>query len=225
MPCVRKSLTVLIVLFACSNPAGPDDTSRNMYRAVRVENGSLQWEKAAWSQGFVFRGFRGIGNPTPERTDPNEQTTFKVLYDDYYLYFMIRCFDSGPITQTTETGNWWDADWIEVNIDGSLSQSTAASYNITAGGLFRSDWITGNGDDWEELPSQAIGVVSIDSGGWVVNMKIPLSELRTVRYKNQVMGLQVHRYLARGKELTNWQPLHGGFLSEWVRQAGRLLLH
>ena len=223
---MRKSLTLLIILLACSNPVGGTyGPSRNVYPAVRVDNGNPQWAKATWSKGFVFRGFRGIGNPTLERTEPSEQTTFKVLYDDYYLYFMIRCFDSGQITQTTESGNWWDADWVEVNIDGSLSQSTAASYNINAGGLFRADWITGNGDDWEEMPSQAIGVVTINSNGWIAKMKIPLSELRTVRYKDQVMGLQVHRYLARGKELSNWQPLHGDFLSEWVSQAGRLLLH
>lgn len=221
---MRKFLPLLILVFACSDPVRPEDPPRRAYRAVQAQNSNLQWGKAQWSQGFVFRGFRSGGEAMHTRTEPSEQTAFKVLYDDHNIYFQIRCNDTGSITRISETGNWWDADWVEVNIDGQLSGTTAVSYNTSAGGLFRADWITGNGADWEGISSQATGTVTIDSDGWIVEMKIPTSELRTVRYKGQIMGLQVHRYLARDRELSNWQPLHGDFLSEWVSQSGRLLL-
>ena len=218
-----KFILPIMILFACGSPTGPDEPSRRAYRAVKIDNGDLQWDRATWSQNFVFRGFRGVGNSTPDRTTPTEQTSFKVLYDNDNLYFLIRCYDNGPVTRISETGNWWDSDWVEVNIDGSLSRETASSFTITAGGVFRSDFITGNGADWEEIPSKASGTVTIDEDGWLSEITIPMSELSPTRYKGQIMGLQVHRYLVRNEELSNWQPLVGDFLSEWVSQAGLLL--
>jgi len=171
------------------------------------------WEIVKWSSDF-------IENDPDENTPPTFQTAFKIIYDAKYLYVAIRAFDSDPdkIERRLSRRDGFEGDRVNVVIDSYNDKRTAFLFTTTAAGVKGDEFATDNGnnidDSWNPIWYTK---TTIDKKGWNAEMKIPLSQLRFGKAKEQVWGLNVVRQLFRKKEMSLWQRVPKdapGFISE-----------
>ena len=155
-----------------------------------------------WERAEPASSFRQIdpdeGKPASERTE------VRVLFDGEALYIGAVMFDSDPsaiVSRLARRDNaTTDSDWFEVFLDSYHDHLTAFEFGITPAGsiLDASIGADGNGDlSWDPVwESQA----RIDSRGWVVEIRIPLSQLRYSEQADAVWGVQFTRKILRKQE-------------------------
>lgn len=171
------------------------------------------WNLVAWSTDF-------IENQPDENTSPTFQTAFKIIYDAKYLYVAVRAFDANPdkIERRLSRRDGFAGDRVSVVIDSYHDKRTAFLFTTTASGVKGDEIATDNGnnidDSWNPIWYTK---TTIDDKGWLAEMKIPLSQLRFGKAKEQVWGLNVVRQLFRKDEMSLWQRVPkdaAGFVSE-----------
>lgn len=175
------------------------------------------WEAAEWAGDFIQR-------QPYEGYPPSQQTVFKVLYDAKNLYVLIRAYDTEPekIERRVTRRDIFSGDMVEINIDSYYDHRTAFSFTINAAGSKGDELISNDGANWDTNWDPVwFGKVSIDSLGWIAEIRIPFSQLRFSKSEVQVWGFQVMRHYFRNEERSFWQPIPrkaGG----WVSYFGEL---
>jgi len=171
------------------------------------------WNIVEWSTDF-------IENSPDENTPPTYQTAFKIIYDAKYLYVAIRAFDAEPdkIEKRLSRRDGFAGDRVNIVFDSYHDKRTAFLFTTTAAGVKGDEFATDNGnnidDSWNPVWYTK---ASIDDKGWIAEMKIPLSQLRFGKAKEQVWGLNVVRQIFRADEMSLWQRVPKdapGFVSE-----------
>ena len=197
------------------------------YRAVEVQgkppviNGQLNdkaWKAAKWDSDFTqFEPY----NLAP----PTQKTAFKVLYDNNNLYVAIRCYDTDPakIERILSRRDKTDGDWVGVGIDSYHDKLTGFVFSANAVGVKWDGKFTN--DDQIDPTWDPVWYVktSIDSSGWIAEMRIPLSQLRFAKTQNHVWGFQVIRKIYRNQEMDIWSPQsksESGWVSHWGELTG-----
>ncbi len=158
------------------------------------------WNEVEWSGEFTQR------EPTQGEA-PSEQTAFKILYDDKNLYVLIRAFDSEPdkIVKRMSRRDGFVGDWVEISIDSYHDKRTAFSFTATASGVKGDEYVTNNGDSWDEKWNPVWYLkTSMDDMGWLAEYQIPLSQLRFADKPEHTWGLQLQRRFFRNQELSHW---------------------
>ena len=211
----RKSLLLILglqVLFICRAEAQQASVEKRTYQTDHVNlhppdiDGKMidpVWDGVDWSGGFTQREPNSGGAPS-------QQTSFKVVYDDKYLYVLIRAFDTEPkkITKRITRRDDFNSDWVEINIDSYFDKRTAFSFTLSAAGGRGDEAISNDGNNWDSSWDPVwYGATSVDDQGWVAEMRIPLSQLRFSGNDNQVWGFQVNRFLFRKEERSSWQDI------------------
>lgn len=177
------------------------------------------WDIVDWAGDFIER------NPD-ENTPPSQQTEYKILYDQNFLYVAYKCYDTEPdkIEKRLSRRDGFAGDRITIILDTYHDKRTAFSFTITAAGVKGDEFVSQNGDNWDESWNPIWYAASkITAGGWVSEIKIPLSQLKFGKSKEQIWGLQVTRQLFRKDERSVWQriPLDApGFISEFGELRG-----
>lgn len=176
------------------------------------------WDAVEWSGDFTQR--------TPkDGVDPSQETAFKILYDDDYLYVLIRAYDTEPdkIVKRMSRRDGFDGDWVEVNIDSYFDKRTAFSFTASVSGVKGDEAISNDGDRWDSTWDPIWYLkTSIDKEGWIAEMKIPFTQLRFSNNKeSQVWGLQINRRFFRNEEKSHWSYFSQEE-SGWVRHFGEL---
>lgn len=173
----------------------------------------VSWNIVKWDTNF-------IENEPDENTEPTYQTAFKIIYDAKYLYVAIRAFDADPdkIEKRLSRRDSFEGDRVNVVIDSYYDKRTAFLFTTTAAGVKGDEFATDNGnnidDSWNPIWYTK---ATIDDKGWIAEMKIPLSQLRFGKAKEQVWGLNVVRQIFRKNEMSLWQRVPKdapGFISE-----------
>ena len=170
-----------------------------------------------WSGDFIQR----LPN---ENEAPTQQTTFTVFYDNKYLYIGILAHDEAMdlINQRMSRRDGYNGDWIEVIFDRYNDISSAVSFSLSAAGVKSDKYISLNGAE-EDIAWNPIWYANsaLNENGWTAEMKIPLSQLRFGKAREQTWGLQVQRRILRKEELSVWQrvPLDA---PGWVSEFGEL---
>ncbi|TDQ32317.1 DUF5916 domain-containing protein [Zeaxanthinibacter enoshimensis] len=172
------------------------------------------WELASWDGNFVE------WQPA-ENTPPGQPTDFKMIYDDKFLYVAIRCFDSVPrkIERRLARRDSFEGDRVTVMIDSYHDKRTAFAFTTTAAGVKGEEFMSDNGRNWDESWNPIWYTdAKVNDAGYTVEMKIPFSQLKFGKAKEQVWGLQVFRTLFRENERSVWQRIPrdvAGFTSEF----------
>lgn len=132
------------------------------------------WQHATAARGFVQK--RPIeGNPARHPTE------VRVLYDDDAIYIGARMFDSEPRTiarQLVRRDGQGNADWFAVGFDPRQDRRTGYAFFVSAANVQRDEYLyndTNADDAWDAVWQSA---VQLDSLGWTVEIRIPLSQLR-----------------------------------------------
>src|SRR6478672_3400624 len=147
------------------------------------------WNGVEWGGDFV-QMMPNEGKP------PSQPTSFKILYDDKFLYIAYRCHDVSPDSIVKRMGRRDDfpGDWVEINIDSYHDHRTAFSFTLSASGVRNDEFATSDGNNWD---ANWNAKTHIGSDGWTAEVKIPFSQLRYGNEKEKVWGIQFMRRLFR----------------------------
>ncbi|HJW28082.1 MAG TPA: carbohydrate binding family 9 domain-containing protein, partial [Saprospiraceae bacterium] len=178
---------------------------RRQYFTHKIDVGAIKldglineaaWKSVDWSEDFI--------QYQPKEGDPPyQQTQFKIVHDDKYLYFASRAFDHEPdsIKARLSRRDEFPGDWIEVNIDSYHDLRTAFSFTLSVSGVKGDEFISENGNHWDESWNPIWDVVThIDSAGWTAEARIPFSQLRYGNQDHPIWGIQVQRRIFRKEE-------------------------
>jgi hypothetical protein len=179
------------------------------------------WQQAQPITGFVQRA----PNPGAAATLPTEA---RILYDDGAVYVSMRMHDPSPDSLVTPLGRrdlaGISSEWAHVMIDSYNDRRTAFRFSVNPRGV-QKDAFHSN-DTNEDLGWDAVwqSGARVDSAGWTVEYRIPLSQLRySGAAGEQTWGIQVTREIARRSEVVDWSRIHpdrNGFVSQFGELAG-----
>ncbi|MFL1894126.1 DUF5916 domain-containing protein [Aquimarina sp. 2-A2] len=175
------------------------------------------WDLVPWTADFIEK-------EPDENTPPSQQTKFKIVYDQKYLYVGFRCLDTeaDKIEKRLSRRDGFQGDWVEINLDTYHDKRTGFSFTITAAGVKGDEFISRNGNNWDGSWNPIwYTATTIDDEGWWAEIKIPLSQLKFGKSKEQIWGLQVTRRLFRKEERSVWQRIPQD-APGWVSEFGEL---
>jgi len=175
------------------------------------------WNTVTWTGDFTQREPQDGGVAT-------QQTAFKIVYDDKFLYVGYKCYDTEPdqIVKRLSRRDGFEGDWVEINIDGYLDKRTASSFTISAAGVKGDEAISNDGNNWDESFNPIwFAKVSSDAEGWSAEIKIPFSQLRFDKKDVQIWGFNVQRRHFRTNSQSSWQYISRDSCG-WVSQFGEL---
>ena len=163
-------------------------------------------DEAAWQAATPVTDFRQYD---PNEGQPaSEKTEARILIDDDAIYIGMRLFDSQPKliqSQLARRDESIEGDLVEVTLDSYHDHLTAFIFRLSAGGARRDATIAPNGNSDNSWDAVWESGASIDSLGWVAELRIPLSQLRYNRnVSEQTWGLQLARKIARKAEIAQF---------------------
>ena len=220
-------LGVLLILSTLAHAITPDTnivkkkyfTQRLSGTAITLDGipSEAAWDAVPWGGDF-------IQNQPNEGKAPSQPTSFKILYDNKFLYIAYRCTDAAPDSIVKRMGRRDDfpGDWVEVNIDSHHDLRSGFSFTLSVSGVRGDEAISENGNNWDGNWNPIwYAKTHVDKQGWTAEVKIPLSQLRYGNEKEKVWGIQFTRRLFRKEERSNWQfiPQNSG---GWVSGFGEL---
>jgi hypothetical protein len=142
--------------------------------------------------------------------EPSEHTTVLAVYDEDYIYFAIRAYDSDP---DRIRGNilfrdrFGSDDYFEVMIDTFNDNENALVFTTNPAGIRRDvdisrdatgppgSWLNADFDTFWDVAAE------VTDEGWFAEMRIPFSSLRFQDAGGRViMGLSLHRIIVRKSE-------------------------
>ncbi|MCB0475007.1 MAG: carbohydrate binding family 9 domain-containing protein [Flavobacteriaceae bacterium] len=179
------------------------------------------WNIVEWGNDFVE------WRPN-ENTVPTEQTKFKIIYDSKNLYVAIKAYDKHPdsIIRRLSRRDGFVGDRTTIIFDSYHDKRTGFSFTITAAGVKGDEFVSQNGDNWDESWNPIwYTATTVDSEGWNAELKIPLSQLKFGKSDEQIWGLQLMRNYFRTQEHSVWQriPIDApGLISEFGELRGLL---
>lgn len=206
---------ILILVIICSFAGKPDTTvvkrtySTAFAKTIPVIDGLGNddcWNLVEWTGNFTQ-------TQPVENKPPTQQTAFKILYDNDNLYVLIRAFDNEPdkISRIMSRRDNFSGDMVFIEIDSYFDKQTDFLFAASASGAKSDAAITQDGqnedDNWNPVWFLK---TTVEDQGWYAEMKIPLSQLRFGKKKEQVFGLQVTRQLFRSQERSLWQFIPKG---------------
>jgi uncharacterized protein DUF5916/cellulose/xylan binding protein with CBM9 domain len=175
------------------------------------------WNSVEWGGDFT--------QLTPnEGKPPSQQTNFKILYDEKFLYIAYRCHDLAPDSIVKRMGrrDEFPGDWVEINIDSYHDQRTAFSFTLSVSGVRNDEFVSNDGNFWDTNWNPIwFAKTHVDDKGWTAEVKIPFSQLRYGNEAEKTWGFQIMRRLFRKDERSIWQyiPQNSGV---WVSGFGEL---
>lgn len=227
---IKPLLLVVIILcplFSVATKTKQPEKEKRSYTTQRIKDkppvidGLIDqniWNTVEWSGDFTQK------TPT-DGADPSQETAFKILYDDDYLYILVRAYDTEPdkIVKRLSRRDGFEGDWVEINIDSYFDKRTAFSFTASVSGVKSDEAISNDGDRWDGTWDPIWYLkTSIDSEGWIAEIKIPFTQLKFSNHKTeQVWGLQVNRRFFRKEERSHWSYFSNDE-SGYVRHFGEL---
>jgi hypothetical protein len=204
-----RSLLLLAIASAIAPAvsAGQQPSSHGavpLLQAVRstspiVVDGKLDdevWLRATAATEFTQR--------EPEEGKPaTEATELRIAYDDHALFIGVRLKDREPrriARQLARRDQDAEADNFAVVLDPHHDHLTGAMFAVSAAGVQQDSTIyndTSMDQSWDAVWESA---VTIDEGGWSLEMRIPYSQLRFPSADRLTFGINAMRYIQRKKE-------------------------
>lgn len=221
----------LLALLAAAQPAAiPVDsplTAPLQIRAIRLAqpiavDAALTepiWQSAQRVTQFVQR------DPT-EGAAPSESTVVYIAYDDAALYVAARLYDRTPDSIVARLGRRdfsTNSDQFTFYVDSYHDKRSGFFFGVNAAGAL-SDGVLFN-DDWDDNTWDGVweGRARIDGQGWVVEMRIPYSQLRFNKAEAYTFGVNFRRNIARRNEI-DYHVLRpkdaSGFVSRFAELVG-----
>jgi len=191
------------------------------YKANRAPIIDGKLDDPAWESANRFTGFKTF-IPDFEKDMP-QKTIAWLSYDEDYLYFAFKCFDTEPekIKATISARDKiLDDDFICVNLDTHNDQQSLYAFYVNPLGIQADTrFAAGKEDASIDLVWQSAG--KLDSDGYSVEVSIPLKSIRFSKNDTVQMGLFLERTIARSRthgSIPEMDPEKGyAFLTQFMK--------
>ncbi len=225
---MKRYLLAMALLICSLDPLAWSNTveiSKRSYTTIHVDSQSIKldgklddaaWNLVEWTGEFI--------QISPKEGEaPAQKTTFKILYDDDYLYVGARAYDDpNQLDAIMARRDNFPGDWLEINIDSRHDRQTAFSFTASLSGVKGDEFISQDGDSWDGNWDPIWDFkTDIATQGWSVEMRIPFNQLRFSDKPEHIWGIQVTRRIYRQNERSTWQFIPSD-LSGWVSNFGEL---
>lgn len=102
------------------------------------------WNAVEWGSDF-------IQYQPNEGKAPSQPTSFKIIYDDKFLYIGYQCHDQSPdsVIKRMSRRDQFPGDWVEINIDSYHDLRTAFSFTISVSGVRGDEIVSNDGTNWD----------------------------------------------------------------------------
>lgn len=206
----KKSFLSIIILFLVLTTSG-QTSEKKQYKAEQITdapviNGILDeaiWQGGSWIDDFTqnepYNGARAT-----------QRTEFKIVFDKDNLYVGVKAYDSSPdsIVNRLTRRDHADGDLVAIMLDSYHDLRTGFVFGISSAGVKYDFMITNDGQNADQSwDPNWWSKTSINSEGWIAEMKIPLSQLRFEENSGDVWGLEMARVLYRKQETSFWQHI------------------
>ena len=219
----QASVAVLLMSPILAQEADPPSVQAVQVEQEPVLDGVL--DEPVWQEASPVGQFR---QRNPQEGNPaTEQTEVRIIYSETAIFFGVTCYDSQPdriiATQRARDADLEFDDSFTILLDTFHSHRNAFWFEMNPLGARFDSWITDEGGrtspEWDERWEVAI---AIGEEGWVAEVRIPFSVLRTPAAEEQVWGIDFRRNIKRKNEEVAWSNYRRDFTFEQVSQAGHL---
>ena len=224
---LRRALLVPALWLTAFAPLGAQDSTasgaRRLLRAGAAAALTLDGriDEAAWASAEVASGFT---NREPvEGVAASQRTEVRVLMDETSVWVAARLYDreAGTIArQVVRRDQDSQADYFEVGFDSNNDRRTGFLFRVSAANVQRDEYVFDDNERdraWDAVWGSA---VSVDSLGWVAELRIPLSQLRfRASDTPQSWGVNFVRRRVRTNEESHFQlvsRLQRGIVSQFA---------
>jgi hypothetical protein len=164
-----------------------------------------EWKGATVATNFVQR--------EPKEGEPaSERTVVLISYDDDYVYFGIRCFDSEPekivANEMRRDYDLSDNDYFEIIIDTYHDRRNGYYFATNPLGAKLDAEVRAEGEsinwDWDGIWEVR---ASRDRRGWSAEIAIPFKTLHFPKNSRLTWGINFGRHIPRKREEAYWTPI------------------
>ena len=191
-------------------------------RAVKAPAIDADLSDEVWQSAPEITGF--IQHDPDDGKPASQATMVKVAYDDQAIYFAAKLDDRNKVTAALgRRDNNFESDWFRIYIDSQHDKLTGAEFwvnpaNVQLDGIVYNDIY----DDWswDGVWQSAAKVVP---GGWLVEVKIPYSQLRFPDKAVHTWGINFGRKIFANQEidwLVNTPKGQSGLASRFADLTG-----
>ncbi len=172
-------------------------------------DGDLQ--EAVWKNEPVPATFKTCG-PT-YGIELDQKTHVWAAYNQHYLYFAFKCFDSEPQrikTSICKRDNNSRDDWVGVILDAMGNKQTSYEFYVNPSGI-QADCLGSAVSGYDMSPDfvwESAGKIVAD--GYQVEIAIPLQSIRFRSGASVSMGLMFMRNISRRGEMSSWPEMEPG---------------
>ncbi len=160
--------------------------------------------EASWTMATEYKKFMQAF-PRPGGK-PTENTMFKVLYDDEYIYVGVTANDTEPdkiVASGFARDNYVNfEDGVSLSLDTYNDKSHAITFYSNTLGARQDGEVTGNDNNFNRSFNTFWDVkVNRNGGGYTMEYRIPFSSLRFKSGEKVVMGFKLLRQIGRKNEM------------------------
>ncbi len=203
-------------------PAPPPATSVRATRATVAPVIDGRDTDAVWRTAPAISEF--LEARPSEGAEPRLPTEARVAYDAHNLYVFVRAYDSHPdsiVSLLSRRDDLPASDHITLLLDSYHDRRTGFEFAVNPAGVKADYAIYNDGNEdaaWDAVWDAA---TRVDSLGWTVEYRIPLSQLRYSTSGDATFGILIWRVIERYTEVVTW-PLYRQSRSGFVSQFGQL---
>jgi len=166
--------------------------------------------EAAWARADSATGFRQT-RPSPG-TPASRRTVARILYDDDHIYVGARMYDDPDsiAAQVLGRDGFGYTDRFIASLGSYNNDRNAFRFRVSPAGSRVDGTLSDDTDDDTSWDGVWTAKTNIDSLGWTVEIRIPLSQLRYATIpedETATWGLNFKRDIARRSESASWAPL------------------
>jgi hypothetical protein len=221
-----------IVMFSAADMSARSNSQMTIQSSATPEFRAMRAERAptidgdltdsAWAGAEEITGF--IQRDPDEGKPATQNSVVKVVYDDQAIYFGARLEDSGPVTSGLgRRDTQIESDWFRVYLDPHDDHQTGASFWVNPANV-QFDMVIYN-DGWDDLNWDAVweSAAKVVPGGWIVEMRVPYTQLRFPDRPEHTWGLNFTRSVHRLNEhsrLVHVPKNESGFVSRFAHLTG-----
>jgi len=204
----------LLLFFTVNNYCQKNSSEKLLMKAVKIDKpieltGKLDNPFWASAEPVELKYEINPGDNTPAA----QKTLVYCLYDNKYLYFGFKCFDTNPEqirANLTDRDKIFQDDYVVVILDTYGDYNKAYEFCVNPFGI-KGDLLRSGDDDEEEDESFDLiweASAARNENGWTAEMAIPFSSLNFSNNDEQTWLLEVLRNLPReSRKQISWVPI------------------
>ncbi len=228
---MRLKNYICLPLFLVSLPLFSQEKSQQAVKIVQAPKIDGSLNDAAWANVPVLTGF--IQNYPSYGMPGSQKTEVRIMYDNSAIYIGAFMYDDPGLIRkqiTPRDGEQQtDVDYFSVFFDTYNDNQNGFQFLVTTANVqtdarlsanFTGDFGSYGDKTWDAVWESR---VSMQSNGWIAEIRIPYISLRFAKKDVQDWGLQLLRFIRRTNENNFWNPVDpkvNGFVNQFGNLKG-----